>query len=178
MKLDKQGYINGPLHIYALWFDPDLGLDGRIAGLLKIDNKVYVADLTCAVKFWWWGKKDSLRRGWQVDDETQTKLIIAIEQRIKKTKDIDKLRSCEKAIKTGDIIEYLPFLKKKKKVFAWRIWNTPHKGHWHADIGHASSKLLKKYRLFPKRNNVPHAIETLIKDLGAMWPEDHIKDYE
>lgn len=54
--------------MYALWFEPNLGLCGYICGLIKKGSEIVPVGV-CSVENWSFGELDSLRKGWIVPDE-------------------------------------------------------------------------------------------------------------
>lgn len=51
--------------MYALWVEPNLGLQGYICAVIKKKNDFVLAGV-CSVEKWDWGSLDSLRKGWVV----------------------------------------------------------------------------------------------------------------
>ena len=51
------------IQVFALWYEPLLGLSGYVCALVKHQKQLIPVGL-CSVEKWGMGRKDSLRRGW------------------------------------------------------------------------------------------------------------------
>lgn len=187
--MDLSNGIDGLLRLWALWFEPDRGGDGRIAALAEVNRHVLVADLDCAWKFWCsHSKKDSLRDGWKSDPATITDLKTLLGSITASTPGWGEsgYKEVQNALAKNTDMAVIPYMNllaavNRKQYRAnitsppvfYKIWKNPHSAYGHADFGYDEFQKPGN-GLFPLTQNVPLPVQALAKTLGALWPKDHL----
>lgn len=181
-KFDSNGYLEGRLHVFALWFVPGKGPNGRIAGIVKHKGEFMIGDISCASKFWG-GRCDSLRKGWESDDpdamvERYTKYVRKmretdhslygkedwknIEDRLAKANEIGKFNILLPLMGISDL--------SKIPNKCYRIWPTGHYTNARIDVGRTGLATMLEF--YPRPDITPYPILQLASRLNASWPID------